>query len=274
MIRRETADQFLLITQHDHALLAGEIARRLGNACVMPPVPHQEVLEAIAHHDAGWPLHDEHPTLNPDGLPLHVFETPAALGVQVWNASVARAMNLGDYQGLLVSLHTLGLSALWMGHARNPSRPDLFELNKFQHRQIEIQEDLRPKVGLTNDVTRQLGLAAPGTSPAEDRLIFNFRLLTLMDRLSLNLCCGKMLFARIEDVPFRPGESPTPISLTMPDASTLTLDPWPFDQAEMAFEVPARAVAKRVYADVGELHWAYGESTPQRLVLTLRTACR
>jgi hypothetical protein len=189
MIRRDAGDSYLLITQHDHALLSGELARRIGNAQFEKPAPWEEVVEGIAHHDAGWPLHDDQPTTDADGLPLHVFKAPAALAVQVWSASVARAMNLGDYQGLLVSLHVLNLSALnVMAHSHNPTRPDQFEINKFQHRQIEIQEELRGRLGLSNDVPRKLGLAKLGTSPADDQLLFNFRMLTAMDRVSLALC--------------------------------------------------------------------------------------
>ena len=258
MIRRDAGDSFLLIAQHDHALLSGQLARRVGNDCFATPQPWEEVVEAIGHHDCGWPLHDEEPTLNKDGWPLHVFEAPAALAAQVWSASVARAMNLGDYQGLLVSLHVLNLSAInVMHHSKDPSRADLFEINKFQQRQVEIQEELRGRLGLSNDVPRQLGLAKPGTSEAEDRLRFNFRMLTAMDRISLALCCGKHLFPVMEDVHPRPGEAPVRIDVGMPDDATMTLSPSMFDQGELRFEVPARRVAKRVYGDVAELRAAY-----------------
>ena len=30
------------------------------------------VVHAIAQHDSGWPLHDNHPTINPKGQPRHV----------------------------------------------------------------------------------------------------------------------------------------------------------------------------------------------------------
>jgi hypothetical protein len=271
MIRRESGNEFLLITQHDHALFAGQLARRLGNAPFGPPAPFEETVEATAHHDAGWPLHDEAPTLNGQGAPLHVFEAPVPLATQVWSASVARAMNLGDYQGLLVSLHVFTLSAInVMNHSANPSRPDMFEINKFQHRQVEIEEDLRRRLGLQADVPLKLGLAAPGTSEADDRLLFNFRLLTAMDRVSLALCCGKNLFPAITDVRPAPGAAPVPINVTMPDPATMTLDPWPFDQAEMSFEVPARRVGRGPYASVEALREAYGAAKVEGLRLTVR----
>jgi hypothetical protein len=269
MIRRAVEDEFLLIAQHDHALLSGEMARRIGNELFAPPSPYEAVVEGIAQHDCGWPLHDENPTLNASGRPLHVFETPVGLATQVWNASVARAMNLGAYQGLLVSLHALGLSAFAMAHAKNPSRADVFEMNKFQHRQIEIQEDLRARLGLSNDLPRQLGLAAPGASADEDLLRFNFRLLTAMDRISLALCCGENLFATLEDIYPRPGAGAMRLTLSMPDSATMVVTPWPFDQGRLCFEVPARRVPDRAFATAEELQERYRQAPTERVMLTV-----
>ena len=269
MIRRAVENGFLLIAQHDHALLSGKMARRIGNQSFRAPSPYEAVVEAIAQHDCGWPLHDENPTLNAAGQPLHVFEASVSLATQVWNASVARAMNLGDYQGLLVSLHVLGLSAFALSHAKSASRADLFEMNKFQHRQIEIQEDLRTRLGLSNDLPRQLGLAAAGASPAEDLLRFNFRLLTAMDRISLALCCGENLFPALEDVHARPGAPESTVRLSMPNPSMMAMTPWPFDQRPLCFEVPARRVADGAFASPEEFQEAYRRAPVERLALTL-----
>ena len=270
MIRRDADDSFLLITQHDHALLAGQLARRVGNAVFAAPSPVETTAEGIAHHDCGWPLHDDNPTLNRDGLPLHVFEVGAPIATQVWSASVARAMILGDYQGLLVSLHVLALSAMNPAHLANASRADQFEVNKFQHRQVEIQEELRRRLRLRTDVPLQLGLAKLGTSPADDLLLFDFRLLTAMDRVSLSLCTGTRLFARMDDVYPAPGRAPVPIEVALPGPATMTLDPWPFDQAEMTFQVPARRVRKEPFASVEEFRAAYQAAAREPLTLTLR----
>src|SRR5437588_10612865 len=104
MIRYSRGDECLLITQHDHALISGMLAARWGNEQFMIPEPRQEILTGISLHDAGWPLHDDWPTLNAQGIPLHVFETPPATSVPVWNESVSRAVREGPYAGLLVSL--------------------------------------------------------------------------------------------------------------------------------------------------------------------------
>lgn len=270
MIRRPDLESFLLISQHEHALLAARLARELGNANVQPPSPLGPTLEAIALHDSGWPLHDDRPTLNPAGLPLHVFEVPIEIAVRVWSESARRAAESGTYQGLLVSLHVLGLAALFMAHAKDLSRHDLFEVNKFQHKQIEHQEALRARLGLATDVPLHLGLAPLGTSPADDQLLFNFRLLTAMDRVSLALCCGKDLFPTIHDLHPRPGAKPEPVTITMPDPSAMTLAPWPFRADEVVAEVPARRVRSQPYTDPEVFRRDYENAAAERVVFTIR----
>jgi hypothetical protein len=270
MIRRDAGSDFLLVTQHDHALAAGQFARGVGAASFTPPSPLEAVADAVAEHDCGWPLHDDEPTLNRDGLPLHVFEVPIPLAVRVWSASVEGAMTRGDYQGLLVSLHVMGLSAMFLSHAANPSRPDVFEVNKFQHRQSEIQDDLRRRLGLRTDIPLRLGLAQRGASAADDLLLFNFRILTAMDRLSLALCCGKHLFPSLDDVHPAPGVPPVPIRATMPRPDTLELTPWPFAEPRITFTVPAKRLPKTPFRDVEALRRAYRQAVPEPLSLHLK----
>ena len=54
-------------------------------AQIKPDDPHfartrllalENTITGISLHDCGWPIHDERPTLNPDRIPLDVFESP------------------------------------------------------------------------------------------------------------------------------------------------------------------------------------------------------
>jgi hypothetical protein len=270
MIRRDDGDGFLLITQDEHARLSGELARQVGNERFARVEPFEASVEGVRMHDCGWPLHDDRPTLNKEGLPLHVFEVSVPIAVEVWSESVRRAMAAGDWQGLLVSLHVLNLSAFSMAHLRAPSRAEVFEVNKFQHRQIEVQEELRKRTGLRTDVPLKLGLAAPGTSALDDQLLFDFRVLTFMDRVSLSLCCGKDLFPRVEDVMARPAEAPANITMAMPDARTVVVDPWPFGEGEIVTEVAARRVGRGPYGTVEEFRAAYAGASEERMGLVVR----
>jgi hypothetical protein len=255
MIRHTQGDAFLLIAQHDHALLSGTFAERVGNGMFAPPSPFQPVVDGIALHDCGWPVHDEDaPTLNPKGIPLHVLESPMAVATRVWSESVKRATAKGDaYTALLVSLHVTALSAFAQSqggipHERAKSPAEHFMLNKFQQQQFEIQEGLRKQLNMRTDLPLHNGLADPGVDEAEDLLIFNYNLLKTMDRISLDLCCSEDLFPQIEDVYPRPGESPVTIKVRHTGPGVMELSPWPFASERLAFEVPARRMPAKSYA--------------------------
>ena len=278
MIRHRLGDQFVLFTQHDHAQLSGRFASHVGNALFAPPVPYQEVVDGAALHDAGWPLHDERPTLNPDGLPLHVLESPMSVAIPVWSESVRRAVDHNPYSGLLVSLHVLNLSALAYArdqamHERHRDARELFELNKFQHKQVEIQEKLRRELGLRTDIPLHLGRAAPGTGAREDLLLFGYHLLKAMDALSLDACSGGDLFKTVDEVYPRPGAPPVTLRIGHPAPFELAVDPWPFDRAAVSCEVPCRRVPAQKYESDEEFHRTLAAApTAAAATVTLRPA--
>src|SRR5688572_20860555 len=229
MIRHTRGDAFLLITQHDHALLSGKFAERIGNAMFAPPSPFEAAVAGIALHDCGWPVHDdEGPTLNAKGLPLHVLESPMDVATRVWGESVRRACERDPYTGLLVSLHVTALSTFaqsqgWIPHERAKTPAEHFMLNKFQQGQFEFQENVRRQLGMRTDLPLNNGLAEPGVDEREDQLLFNYHLLKTMDRVSLDLCCSEDLFPQIEDVYPRPGESPLTIKVWHTGRGTMEL---------------------------------------------------
>ena len=275
MIRHRRGDEFLLIAQHDHALLAGQFARQIGNRQFAAPSPFDETVEGVSLHDCGWPLHDERPTLNDDGLPLHVLESPMAVAIPVWSESAKLAAErAGDYPGLLVSLHVMALSAIAQTHDRTPHERardarDMFDLNKFQHRQAEHQEALRRRLGMRADLPLRLGLAEPGRDEGEDLLLFNYNLLKTCDRLSLDLCCSEDLFESVEEVYPRPGARPVTLKLGHRGEGSMTVTPWPFGVGRLESEVPCRRVPARRYGSPEELHEVLAGAQPDVLPVRL-----
>jgi hypothetical protein len=253
MIRHPHGSKWLLFTQHDHALLSGRLAEQIDGNVIARPSPQAN--QGIALHDCGWPLHDDNPTLNSRGEPLHVFETPVAIATQVWTASAKRAAEKDPYAGLLVSLHVLHLSAFAASNHRTPV--ESFEINKFQHQQIELQEQLRPKLGLRIDRPLKFGLAKPGTGPEEDRLLFDYHLLRAMDRLSLTLLCAEDLFPSLDEVYPRPGGAPIHIDVERLDEFSLRLRPWPFAAMRLSFSLNARRINAHPFSETEEFRRTY-----------------
>ena len=275
MIRRTVENEHWLITQNDHAQLSGKLAESLGNERFAAPSSASAVL-GIAMHDGGWALHDDAPTLDRDGQPLDVFQTPPAIGLAVWDASAERAASRDDYAGLLVSLHSLGLSVFVT--ETNPlgenswdlADPRIkFELNRFQHKMIELQESLRQRLGLRTDRPLQHGLSNELADPREARLRFDFRWLGAMDRLSLAICCTKSPFASLDNIHPRPAAPATAIRVERPEPSIVRLDPWPFRSPRLEVQFPFRRLPARVWPGLADFRDGYSAAPIERFTVAV-----
>jgi hypothetical protein len=274
MIRRRVGDEFWLFTQHDHALLSGELARHFGGVNLFKePEPFDRTILGIALHDCGWPLHDDMPTLNSKGEPLDVFETPPHIGLKVWSASADRAATRDASAGMLVSLHALSLSNLAMSQTHshyNWNDPRLrFEMNKFQHARIEMHDVLRGKLGMRTDIPLENGLALRSAEPAEQNLIFNFLLLQAMDKLSLDICCTEMPFPIIPMVPTAPGSQCVHLSVTRSSAEEIRLEPWPCKSAKVEAEISYRVLPAASFENEATFRSDYAAAPARRLALQI-----
>lgn len=272
VIRREDQDAFLLITQHDHALIAAELAERFGDGGTFArPEPREAALRGVALHDCGWPLHDDQPTINKDGKPLDVFETLREIALPVWTASAEKAAAADPYAGLLVSLHVLSLSVFASSQTTfEHEKFDLaepaakFAVSKFQHREIERQENLRTQLGLRTDKPTHHKHPHEVTQKKEDQLTFNFRMLQAMDVISLAACCTTPPAKQTQDVMPRPGAAPIRLSVARRGNDVL-VDPWPFDQPQVELKIPVCRIAARTYVDHDALRAAAKEGASEVL---------
>ncbi len=113
MIRREIqfavgVQQWLLISQIEHARLSGELAelclsRFGGEDTALDGVRH-ELLQAIIHHDDGWAGWEAAPRLDPKlGRPLSFLELPLAEALTVWSNSIEAAHAFGEFAAWVVA---------------------------------------------------------------------------------------------------------------------------------------------------------------------------
>jgi hypothetical protein len=153
-----------LITQDDHAKLAGDIAARLAT----PPEP--AAVRAIAVHDAGWVLLDQIPPQ--DEPPVSFFYVAPRDAVQAWRGSIEGAARGSALGGLMVSGHFLRLAADRLRSGADAAE-DAAALRSFLDHEPARQERLR------RTERRQ--------PEAIERLV---DLLQFCDLVSLYLCCG------------------------------------------------------------------------------------
>ncbi len=266
MIRRHHDGDFILITQHDHALLAGELASHVGNEQFAPPNPYEQAVTGVRLHDCGWPTHDNSPTINDKGQPLDVFETPREIALKSWITSAERAAEKDSYAGLLTSLHVLALSVMALDSTleswslENPGAR--FDIVKFQHRQIEFQETLRQRLGLRTEKPTATKQPKESLQRAEDQLQSNVRLLQVMDLLSLGLCCTTPPVAQTMELHIKPGGDG--VKLTMHrDGNNLRVAPWAFDEKEIELQIPICRIHSRTYANDADLQKAVADGSAE-----------
>jgi hypothetical protein len=279
MIRREEGADYLLIAQHDHALIAGELASHVGNDRFAPPNPYEPVVAGVRLHDCGWPTHDDFPTINVDGAPLDVFESTSEIAIKAWTASAERAAAKDPYAGLLTSLHVLALSVMVIDQApatsndswnlENPATR--FAVVKFQHKQIELQEQLRQKLGLRSDRATATKQPRESLQRSEDQLRANLHLLQVMDAVSLAICCTAPPFLTTRELYTKPAGPGERLTLTR-DGNNLRITPWPFDAEMIELQIACCRIPKRKYESDDDLREAFANGTAEILTSRVMSA--
>lgn len=102
MIVREKSGSFVLVKQHDHALVSGEFARHWTES----PWPADPTLYAISHHDVAWKELDETVRWNEEtGRPYSFMDYPSGPKVRAYAAGVNFVEAHSPYAGCLCSMH-------------------------------------------------------------------------------------------------------------------------------------------------------------------------
>jgi hypothetical protein len=224
--QKRPAHAWWLIAQPDHAALAGELAAQFET----PEFPRLEddVVRAIALHDAGWAPYDgggvagggkgdaPQPRRDPKGRPLSFLQAPVPMFVEAWNASIECAEEeAGAIGGLMVS-----------GHFRRLAEHRLNSVEDSAEDTARIRE-------FAENETRQDTARLCRQSRSQCEVEHLVDLLQFCDLLSLYLCCGSHV-----SVQFPLAISSRSIVLRRA-GELYVLDPSPFRQA-ISLSVPAR----------------------------------
>ena len=224
--QKENASAWWLIAQPDHAALAGDLAAQF-NTTDFPRV-EEEIVRAIALHDAGWAKYDggglagggkgnaPQPPHDPKGRPLSFLQAPVTMFVEAWISSVQCAEEkAGAIGGLMVSGHFRRLAENRLNSVED-SLEDTARIHAFAENQAR------------EDVAR---LSRQSRSQREVEHLVD--LLQFCDLLSLYLCCGSRA-----SVQFPQAIGARSVVLHR-DGELCRLDPSPFRE-EISLGVPAR----------------------------------
>ncbi|MGQ0793344.1 MAG: DUF3891 family protein [Deltaproteobacteria bacterium] len=250
MIRRETEGGWILIAQHDHALLSAEIMERWGNGDFAAADPFDEVMFAVREHDAGWQGWDSLPKINPQSLfPMNFMEMDFHDQKAIWTECFNRHRAARPYASALIALH-FGVFSRRIA-SKNPSNGSAEalrnEMNRFVSETLQSEISNLDASALSRDVQ------------------VNLRLVQIGDVISLALCHGWSI-TNIGDVPT--GYS-TPrksnIAISCRDGLNFTMTPYPFAENSVKFEILGRELQRRTFSSNDELRQALSESDTSAL---------
>lgn len=221
MICREQDGDFIMIKQHDHGKLAGELAKRFRSQQVPEPARRGEVLRAVGNHDRGWIDLDETPFWNDaEGSPYTFIDFPVVPKLTFYKRGLDEIEEDTPYGALLCSLHFDRLIEV--------SGEDSPELTLYREREEERRARIR----------RELEPSAP---IGESELYYDSRLLQFSDDLSLYMALNEPGSSKSEEHPWwRDGFSGSEdfgftdgrrITAEWEGEHRLLLDPFPFTES-------------------------------------------
>lgn len=272
MLKTRRGAEFWLVTQPDHAALAGLLAAHWGNAEFARPGAfaaspdeervRREVVLAVAEHDNGWWEWEADPELSvDDGLPQGLSEVPRdpISGMQRWRLGVPRLAARHPYASLLIGDHAQWLytAQFEAGHPAELTHPlqrgrSAYprELEPAARRFIaemrEMQEGFRWR--MAQDALWQSALEPGHRLP-------HARLVQILDALSLALCSDVILPAgggasglgrdalEFADVPRGEWGDRVTMRLRPISEGRIAVEPYPFAEPELRVAVAARVAA-------------------------------
>jgi hypothetical protein len=238
------------IMMHDHTALSGQIARAFGNAEFEPPSPLDEVVYAIANHDAGWAAFDRDPATDPEtGMPYSVFSTPARHILPTSRASPDFNERHHLYSGLLSSMHTWGIYNGRYGFS------SAGRLNR-----IAPEDKPAVEAMLAHELERQGRLKAVLARSREtadwvqdDKLFQNYKLLQLCDLLAIYFNYTHAEARAEQTFTHAPRSRSDDVSVTIRPRGNgvYALAPFPFASSGSEFAFAAREINPRQHEAEG-----------------------
>jgi hypothetical protein len=227
VIIQQAKNHLLLITQPDHAALAGRIMRawQLG---ALPDHPRrEEILTATDHHDNGWHEEDATLHLNDSGDPLDFVAVPSYVKQRIWPRAADRWAARSPYVAALIAQHAL---TVYGTLAQDPAWSSFFRL-------------------MTR--TRDELIARSGIGPQD--LASDYPFVRTGDQLSLIFCNGWT--APLTGIGYK----------AILSGITLQITPDPFAGVRVPIEVTARSLPATRYGSAADLRAALEAAPTVRL---------
>ncbi|MDO1446763.1 DUF3891 family protein [Rhodocytophaga aerolata] len=179
MIVRETPESFILIAQHTHATLSGQLAEHWKEEFFWQQPHTPEVLLAIYQHDRGWISLDEVPAWDVQHAQVFSFiGYPLQTKLLHYTRGIDEVEAMNPYAALLCSRHYCSFM-----------REENIQEKEFVEQELKRQHTLIERMQLDDPAKQQLA-------------DYHFRILQLFDDLSLYVCINQPGVSKDEEFPF------------------------------------------------------------------------
>ncbi|WP_082231937.1 DUF3891 family protein [Halobacillus massiliensis] len=227
MIVNEQENQFIMIAQHDHALVSGEIVLHWKNKFLLRSKLREEADWAISQHDRAWIPLDEEPIWNEEKQrPYSFIDYPVNEKLKAYQRGIQETADRSYYAGILCSSHY----------------QSFFSKDSEDPRVVQFLEE-------ENERCRKLSEKMKMEVP-HDIYQLHFERLQFCDDLSLYICMQEPGINKENEISwFKDGFrqtfdiAPDGIMPRWADKKHVSLHPFPFEH-EFSVHIPYRVVSK------------------------------
>jgi hypothetical protein len=251
IVRHESDGSLVMITQNDHAVVAGFCAAHWGNDRFEKPRPFLSTVRGAVLHDLAWLREESSPSFDTrTGQTPNFLVVPAETQIDEYRWSTDWISHADPYAGWLTSRHRTGI---WK------SRYGLMKQPHYSSRNLSPQIEVLAE----NYHAEQDAVAA---RLDRQELKINYILLQVWDLMSLYICCNEHLKEQsIEPVPTGYASKADLCMRLTPVAPTrIKVDPFPFDLPSLDVPVVYRRLPRHIFEDELAFQKAYFEA-PQKL---------
>ncbi|MFC7319963.1 DUF3891 family protein [Halobacillus campisalis] len=242
MIVNERKDHFLMIAQHDHALVSGEIVLHWKRKFLLRSKLREEADWAVSQHDRAWIALDEEPVWNEEKQrPYSFIDYPLKEKLEAYQQGIEEVAERSSYAAILCSEH---YQSFFSKDSRDPlimkfladEEKRVQQLHQFM--KMEVPSDIYQlhfdRLQFGDDLSLYICMQEPGVSKDEENSWF------------------KDGFRQQFDI------APDGVMPHWIDESHVSLDPFPFERS-FEVRVPYRIVTKQAVEEKG-LAAAYHEA--------------
>jgi Protein of unknown function (DUF3891) len=258
IVRNQSDGSVVMITQNDHAKLAGLFAAHWGNQQFERPRPYVSMMRAAQYHDGGWLRYETNPYLDPaTGKSPSYQQVPndaAQLAAYQW--AIDMLTDVDNYSGLMVSKHRTGL---WQSRYGAITQPPPGPPRKLSS---DIEDFIARNEARQHVITTGLD---------RHEVTVNYSLLQVWDLLSLYICSHERHKEHVigpAPTAYASGSSGAALKLTPTAPGTIAIDPYPFDRVPLETAVVYRALPGSALHDADTFKAAYFGACPQVAVFT------